>query len=83
MQHIHSVFPREPRISTSLMFDDPNSCLREQHIVSLITYTTDRVERSGHVGDLVPRAILVTNLGIHRHGLFVFLFLMTPPSAVW
>ena len=44
------------------MIDDPTSSLREQHIVSLITYTTDGVERSGHIGDLVPRAILVASL---------------------
>ena len=58
----HSVFPRKPRIPTSPMIDDPPSSLREQHIVSLIIYTIDGVERSGHVGDLVPRAILVTSL---------------------
>ena len=29
--------PEEPRFPTSLMFDDPTSSLREQHIVSLVT----------------------------------------------
>ena len=53
------------------MIDDPTSCLREQHINSLITHTTDGGERLGHVGDLVPRAILVTSLRIHRHCLFL------------
>ena len=36
--------------------------LREQHIVSLITDPTDRVERSGHIGDMVSRAMLIPSL---------------------
>ena len=55
-------FPRKPRLPTSLKIDDRTSRLREQHIVALITHTADGVERSGHICDLVPRAILVTCL---------------------
>ena len=54
------MFPRKPRVPTSLMIDDPTSCLREQHIVSLITDPTDGIESSGHIGDLVSRLSLFT-----------------------
>ena len=59
---MHFEFPKRPLFPTSLLIDGPTSCLREQHIVSLITNTTDRVERSGRIGDEVPRAILITSL---------------------
>ena len=58
----YSVFPKTPRIPTSLMIHDPTSCLREQHIVSLIAYTSDGVERSGHIGDLVSRSEYIVSV---------------------
>ena len=33
-------------------------------------HTADGVEKSGHIGDLAPRAILVTSLRVHCHSLF-------------
>ena len=67
MQHITLRVPEETTFSDQ---SHDSSCLREQHIVSLITYTADGVEKSGHICDLVPRAILVTSLSVHRHSLF-------------